>query len=461
MSLISPSLMQRFDIPGPRYTSYPTADRFLPDSEASAFTQALAQRVAGEALPLSLYVHLPFCESVCYYCGCNKVITKDHSKSRDYLGYLEKESALVSERLGKSAGRRAAVAQLHLGGGSPTFLSDEELGQLVAGLKARFDFQDDAECSIEIDPRTVDDTRLAHLRRLGFNRLSFGVQDFDPVVQAAVHRVQPYEQVAALMESARALQFDSINVDLIYGLPHQNPESFARTLDQVIALRPDRIALYAYAHLPARFKPQRRIDAAALPGADLKLQMLDDAIRRFIADGYEYIGMDHFALPEDQLARVKRDGLLQRNFQGYHANPGADLLGLGVSAISQVGRAYSQNVKTLAEYYAALDAGRLPVERGLTLNDDDLVRRDVIMRLMCQGRVNFEAVERRYGIHFETYFEDALMRIREFEQFGLVARTPAGLEVSKTGWFFVRAVAMAFDKYLWLHADHQRFSKVL
>ncbi|MDE2343532.1 MAG: oxygen-independent coproporphyrinogen III oxidase, partial [Betaproteobacteria bacterium] len=283
MSLISPALMQRFDIPGPRYTSYPTADRFLPDGEAHAFTQALALRSAGDALPLSLYVHLPFCESVCYYCGCNKVITKDHSKSQDYLRYLEKESALVSGHLGEASGRRAAVAQLHLGGGSPTFLSDEELARLVASLKTRFDFREDAECSIEIDPRTVNEARLAHLRRLGFNRLSFGVQDFDPVVQAAVHRVQPYEQVAALMASARALHFDSINVDLIYGLPHQNPESFARTLDQVIALRPDRIALYAYAHLPARFKPQRRIDAAALPGADLKLQMLDDAIRRFIA----------------------------------------------------------------------------------------------------------------------------------------------------------------------------------
>ncbi len=461
MSLISPALMQRFDIPGPRYTSYPTADRFLPDNRGEALTGALEARAAGPSLPLSLYVHLPFCESVCYYCGCNKVITKDHSKSQDYLRYLEREADLVASRLAGPGGKSAAVSQLHLGGGSPTFLSDSELALLVSTLKARFDFLEEAECSIEIDPRTVDEGRLSHLRGLGFNRLSFGVQDFDPRVQAAVHRVQPYEQVAALMQSARALQFDSINVDLIYGLPYQNPESFARTLEQVVTVHPDRIALYAYAHLPARFKPQRRIDADTLPGADLKLQMLDQAIRRFLADGYEYIGMDHFALPEDQLARVKRDGRLQRNFQGYHANPGSDLVGLGVSAISQVGRAYSQNVKTLAEYTGALDAGRLPVERGLTLDDDDRVRRDVIMRLMCQGRVNFEALEHQYGIRFETYFEEALARIREFEQFGLVSRTPAGLEVSKTGWFFVRAVAMAFDKYLWQHADHQRFSKVL
>ncbi len=462
MALISPVLMQRFDIPGPRYTSYPTADRFAPDPEGHALVAALEQRAQdGAPAPLSLYVHVPFCESVCYYCGCNKVITKDHGKAQDYLHYLELEGRLVAGHMERAGGGRAVVAQLHLGGGSPTFLSDADLSRLVTTLRTQFAFQDGAECSIEVDPRTVDATRLAHLRALGFNRISFGVQDFDPTVQAAVHRVQSYAQVASLMEDARALRFDSINVDLIYGLPHQDATSFQRTLEQVTTLHPDRIALYAYAHLPARFKPQRRINARALPGAELKLQMLDLAIRKFLEHGYEYIGMDHFALPEDQLAQVKRNGQLQRNFQGYHANPGADLVGLGVSAISQVGRAYSQNVKTLAAYYAALDAGKLPVERGLTLNEDDLVRRDVIMRLMCQGRLNFEMLERCYGIQFENYFEDALQRVREFEAFDLVTRTPAGLEVSKAGWFLVRAIAMAFDKYLWQHADHHRFSKVL
>ncbi len=461
MELITPDLMRRFDIPGPRYTSYPTADRFVPDQQGEALIGALQARASGPALPMSLYIHVPFCESVCYYCACNKVITKDHGKVQDYLRYLEVEIDRVSQHLAGPEGELSPVSQLHFGGGSPTFLSDEELACLVARLRARFEFVPGAECSIEIDPRTVNGARLAHIRQLGFNRISFGVQDFDPLVQEAIHRVQPFEQVAALMKEARALHFDSINMDLIYGLPHQGPTSFARTLQQVVSIRPDRIALYAYAHLPARFKPQRRIDAFVLPGADLKLRMLDQAIETFLQQGYEYIGMDHFALPEDQLARVKREGRLQRNFQGYHTNAGSDLVGFGVSAISQVGRAYSQNVKTLAEYYAALDAGQLPVERGLTLDDDDLLRREVIMALMCQGQVRFEPLERRYGISFVDYFDEALERIREFESFGLVLRTDAGIEVSKAGWFFVRAVAMAFDKYLWQHADHHRFSKVL
>jgi len=291
--------------------------------------------------------------------------------------------------------------------------------------------------------------------------VSFGVQDFDTQVQVAVHRVQPFEMVKSLMEQARALKFDSINMDLIYGLPHQTPISFARTLDQISELRPDRIALYAYAHLPARFKPQRRIDVLMLPGANLKLQMLDLAIARLLEEGYEYIGMDHFALPNDELAVVKREGRLQRNFQGYHTNAGSDLLGFGVSAISQVGRAYSQNVKTLIEYYAALDDGHLPVDRGLTLNDDDGLRREVIMSLMCQGVVSIPALEKKYGIVFSEYFDEALMRLSEFESFGLVSCDKEEIKVGKAGWFFVRAIAMAFDKYLWQHADHQRFSKVL
>lgn len=461
MELITPDLMRRFDIPGPRYTSYPTADRFLPDPQGKVLVQALDVRASAPALPMSLYVHVPFCESVCYYCACNKVITKDHTKVEDYLRYLEREIDQVSQHLIGPAGQLSPVSQLHFGGGSPTFLSDEELAALVRLLESRFEFVEGAEYSIEIDPRTVNASRLAHIRTLGFNRVSFGVQDFDPQVQQAVHRVQPFEQVETLMAQARALKFDSINVDLIYGLPHQSQLSFTRTLEQVSAIRPDRIALYAYAHLPARFKPQRRIDAVYLPGADLKLGMLDMAIETFLEQGYEYIGMDHFSLPEDLLAQVKREGRLQRNFQGYHTNAGSDLVGFGVSAISQVGRAYSQNVKTLAEYYAAIDAGRLPVERGLTLTDDDLIRREVIMGLMCQGGVDFHALEQRHGIDVSTYFEEALNRIREFENFDLVQRSSTGLQVSKAGWFFVRAISMAFDKYLWMHSDHHRFSKVL
>ncbi len=461
MDVIAPELMRRFDIPGPRYTSYPTADRFKVEPDAASLVGALRARASGPALPMAIYIHIPFCDSVCYYCACNKVITKDHSKATDYLTYLEKEIDLVSRQLAGPQGERSTVSQLHLGGGSPTFLTDDELAGLVTRLRNRFQIQENAECSIEIDPRTVDSQRLAHLRQLGFNRVSFGVQDFDTQVQVAVHRVQPFEMVKSLMEQARALKFDSINMDLIYGLPHQTPISFARTLDQISELRPDRIALYAYAHLPARFKPQRRIDVLMLPGANLKLQMLDLAIARLLEEGYEYIGMDHFALPNDELAVVKREGRLQRNFQGYHTNAGSDLLGFGVSAISQVGRAYSQNVKTLIEYYAALDDSHLPVDRGLTLSDDDDLRREVIMSLMCQGAASIPALEKKYGIVFSEYFDEALIRLSEFESFGLVSCDKEEIKVSKAGWFFVRAIAMAFDKYLWQHADHQRFSKVL
>jgi oxygen-independent coproporphyrinogen-3 oxidase len=461
MELVTPDLMRRFDIPGPRYTSYPTADRFQDDAGGQHLRQALRVRASSAALPMSVYIHVPFCESVCYYCACNKVVTKDHGKAAEYLSYLEREIDQVSLLLADPQGKLSPVSQLHFGGGTPTFLSDDELASLVASLRRRFSFVDGAECSIEIDPRTVDARRLAHLRLLGFNRVSFGIQDFDPRVQEAVHRVQPFEQVQALMREARALKFDSINIDLIYGLPHQGPVSLSRTLNQVSQLRPDRIALYAYAHLPARFKPQRRIDAMVLPGADLKLRMLDQAIERLSAEGYEYIGMDHFALPGDQLAIAKREGRLQRNFQGYHANPGSDLVGFGVSAISQVGHAYSQNVKTLDAYYSMLDKGQLPVERGITLTEDDCLRREIIMDLMCRGWIDFRDMEQRYGIRFEQYFDDALERIREFENFGLVIRNAEGLKVGKAGWFFVRAIAMAFDKYLWQHADHHRFSKVL
>lgn len=458
--LIPAELLKRFDVPGPRYTSYPTADRFLPDSEARHLISALQRRSQKPVgAPLSLYIHLPFCESVCYYCACNKVITKDHGKVDDYLRHLEQEMTLMGRHLGEASHRQ--VGQLHLGGGSPTFLTDNELSRLINLLRHHFVFIDQAELSIEIDPRTVDTQRLVYLRQSGFNRLSFGVQDFDPDVQQAVHRVQPFEQVAALMADVRRLGFDSVNLDLIYGLPKQTPESFQRTLARVLEIKPDRLALYAYAHLPARFKPQRRIEASELPKAEDKVSMLDQAVRAFMQQGYDYIGMDHFALPNDQLAQVKRQGKLQRNFQGYHAHVGADLLGLGVSSISQIGMVYSQSVKTLAAYYGALAQDRLPVERGLTLDADDVLRREVIMALMCQGRLDFSSISSRYNIDFVGYFEDSLARLREFEWEGLVTRTPAGLEVSKTGWFFVRPMAMCFDKYLSLHQDHQRFSKVL
>jgi oxygen-independent coproporphyrinogen-3 oxidase len=461
MELVSPELLRRFDISGPRYTSYPTADRFQADPKAQSLVRALHQRAQGDALPMSLYLHIPFCESVCYYCACNKVVTKDHDRAADYLTYLEREIDQVAQQLKNRVGKMSPVSQLHLGGGSPTFISDKQLSELVERLRSRFDFTADAECSIEVDPRTVSAERLAVIWNMGFNRISFGVQDFNPEVQEAVHRVQPFEQVKALVEVARDLGFGSINMDLIYGLPHQNPDTLQETIRQVLQIRPDRLALYAYAHLPARFKPQRRIDAEQLPTAEMKLAMLDGSIRTLLDAGYDYIGMDHFALPTDELAIAKREGRMQRNFQGYYTQAGSDLVGFGVSAISQVGNAYSQNVKTIPEYYQCIDQGVLPVERGLTLDQDDELRRQVIMSIMCQGRVDANQLRQQYGIEFAQYFAEAPEHLAELVAAGMVSFNHEGLTVSQKGWFFVRPIAMAFDKYLWLNRDHQRFSRVL
>ena len=441
-----PDLLRRFDIAGPRYTSYPTADRFHGGHDAVAAGEALALRAFGPSAsqPLSVYVHIPFCESVCYYCACNKVVTRHHERATEYLKALETEMGLALRQLGE----RPVVSQLHFGGGTPTFLCDAELSGLMALLHKHFRIAADAEVSIEVDPRTIDVARLRHLRSLGINRLSYGVQDFDPAVQKAVHREQSVESVAALMAAAREMGFRSINVDLIYGLPLQTPTSFARTIDQVATLRPDRVALYGYAHLPHRFKPQRRIEASALPVASDKLRMLSGAIAGFIARGYSYIGMDHFALASDPLAVAKREGRLHRNFQGYSTQPDCDLIALGVSAISKVGPSFAQNLKTLPEYYAALREGRLPVERGLKLDQDDLVRRDAIMALMCQGRLEFDPIERSHGVVAADYFAPELERLRRMEADGLVTLEPRAVQVTPTGWFFVRAVAMVFDRYL-------------
>jgi oxygen-independent coproporphyrinogen-3 oxidase len=328
-------------------------------------------------------------------------------------------------------------------------------------LREAFSFAPDGEYSIEIDPRTVDAGRLAHLARLGFNRLSFGVQDFDPGVQQAVHRIQPAQQVFDLVASARELQFQSVNVDLIYGLPRQSAESFDRTLAQICELRPDRIALYAYAHLPDRFKPQRRIAASELPYAATKIEMLSRSIGTLTAAGYVYIGMDHFALPDDSLAVAKRQGRLHRNFQGYSTQPDCDLVALGVSAIGRVGSTYSQNAKSLEDYYDHLDQGRLPVARGLALSRDDVLRRTVIMAIMCQGYVDFESVGIAHLINFGEYFASELGTLRQMEADGLVHVTDRDLTVTDTGWFFVRAVAMVFDRYLQTDRKRARFSRVI
>jgi oxygen-independent coproporphyrinogen-3 oxidase len=459
MSAVSPELLRRFDVPGPRYTSYPTADRFVEAFGEDDYIQALNQRQSGlaVALPLSLYVHIPFCESLCYYCACNKIITKHHNRAEEYLRYLSREIDLHVAHVG--AGQ--AVSQLHLGGGSPTFLSDAELRELMAMLRRSFTLAPGGEYSIEIDPRTVDAGRLATLAELGFNRLSFGVQDFDPAVQKAVHRIQPAEQVFSLMASARALGFESINVDLIYGLPMQTPESFDRTLAQIVELKPDRIALYAYAHLPERFKPQRRIITVELPSGASKVSMLSRSLSAFLDAGYVYVGMDHFALPNDALAVAKRQGRLHRNFQGYSTQPDCDLIALGVSSIGRVGATYSQNAKTLAEYYDLLDQGHLPVVRGLAVSRDDLLRRAVIMALMCQGHLQFESVELAHLVDFKAYFAKELAALEELARQGLVELGDTGIQVTADGWFFVRAIAMVFDRYLQTDRTRTKFSKII
>lgn len=460
MPIPSPELISRFDVCGPRYTSYPTADRFVEAFTADQVSQALAQRRNGAAamfLPLSLYVHIPFCESLCYYCACNKIITKHHERGETYLRYLSREVDLHTAHLGLGQ----SVCQLHLGGGTPTFLSDSELRELMAMLRRSFTLAPGGEYSIEVDPRTVDSTRLAKLAELGFNRLSFGVQDFDPAVQKAVHRIQPAEQVFALVEAARLIGFESVNLDLIYGLPQQTPESFDRTLAQVTKIRPDRIALYAYTHLPQRFKPQRRISVAELPTAGARRTMLSRSLSAFQHAGYVHVGMDHFALPTDALAVAKRQGRLHRNFQGYNTQPDCDLISLGVSAIGRVGATYSQNAKTLEEYYDYLDQGRLPVVRGLALTRDDMVRRSVIMALMCQGELEFESIELAHLIDFKSYFATELTALARMQAQGLVGVNDTGLQITGIGRYFVRGVAMVFDRYLQADRTRARFSRII
>src|SRR5215470_12028231 len=358
--VVDPALIRKYGGSGPRYTSYPTADRFVEAFNAEAYGHWLENRnVGGVVRPLALYVHLPFCDTICYYCACNKIITKDHGRSAKYLKHLEREIGLVAGRLGEDR----TVSQMHWGGGSPTFLSESELAELMRMIRAEF--------AIEIDPRKVGEEKIALLARLGFNRLSLGVQDVDPEVQKAVHRIQPVDETRQVVLAARRSGFKSVNMDLIYGLPKQTPESFARTLEVVVALDPDRIALYSYAHLPAVFKPQRRIADADLPAPEAKLEILVRSIERLRGAGYVYIGMDHFAKPGDDLAVAQRQGRLTRNFQGYSSTGDSDIIGLGVSAIGKLGPVYAQNVKTLDEYYGCLENDVLPVMRGIELTADD------------------------------------------------------------------------------------------
>ena len=455
---LDPGLIRRFDRNGPRYTSYPTADRFVEAYDGAAHAAWLERReIGGFARPLSLYVHLPFCASLCYYCACNKVITRDHGRSAKYLRYLEKELRLLLPHLRGSR----QITQLHLGGGTPTFLSHEELRHLAAMLRAHFDFAPDGEYAIEIDPRTVDEATIALLAELGFNRMSLGVQDHDPAVQEAIHRIQPAALTHATLDAARRHGFGSVNFDLIYGLPRQSVASFDRTLDDVLDCRPERIALYSYAHLPARFKPQRRIADHIMPGAQQKLDIFMLAHRRLLDAGYVHVGMDHFALPEDELAQALHSGRLHRNFQGYTTQAECDLLALGVSAISKIGPAYSQNLHGLDDYYDSLDQGRLPVARGIESTPDDLARRAVIMALMCQGEVALEAIETAHLLDFRSYFAAELERLEEFEQAGLLEMEEGWLRVTPQGRYFLRGISMVFDAYLQNAQSRAQFSRLI
>lgn len=453
----SETLIRRFDKLGPRYTSYPTADRFNAEFTEHSYIQYLEERKEGASHnpPLSIYVHLPFCESLCYFCACNKIITQDRSRTTEYLRYLAKEMALVAERIGPD--RR--TAQLHFGGGTPTFLTPDELRELMAMLRSHFNFLPDAELGIEIDPRTVSDDTMAMLAELGFNRTSFGVQDFDPAVQQAVNRVQPYAMVEKAVSASRKAGFESINADLIYGLPKQSLESFNRTLDSVIELSPERIALYNYAHLPSRFKAQRLIVEANLPSAELRLQIFLMSVRRLLDAGYIYIGLDHFSKPDDELNKARLDRSLHRNFQGYTTRADCDLIGFGVSAIGKVGYSYSQSVRTVKAYYEHLDANQLPIEKGFALTADDVLRRQVIMELMCSGPVDFAAINQAHGIDFTSYFADELTQLKQYEEAELIVVDAHRISVTPKGRMFVRAVGMVFDKHL--AQSTAKFSKLI
>ena len=440
-------LLRRYDRPGPRYTSYPTAPQF-----SSSFTEVQLREAViasnGDPIPrrLSLYVHVPFCMSPCFYCGCNRIITRDLSRSEPYLARLYREIDLTAALFD----RDREVIQLHFGGGTPNFLSPAQLREVVDCLRRHFLFSasTDRDQSIELDPRFTHPADIAELAAIGFNRASLGVQDFDPEVQAAVNRIQSLEETRAIVLACHGHGFRSVNIDLIYGLPKQHADGFARTLDTVIDMRPDRVAVYGYAHLPELFKAQRQIDAVDLPDAETKLSLLQLAIDKLTHAGYVYIGMDHFALPDDDLAQAQARGGLHRNFMGYTTHADSDLIGLGVSAISHIGDSYSQNPRDLASWQMAIDEGHLPVFRGMQLSEDDQLRADLIQQLMCQGEIPIDALERRYAIDFDQYFAQALERMQPLVEDDLVRREPHRIVVTRQGRLLLRNIAMCFDRYL-------------
>lgn len=451
------NLIRRYDRAGPRYTSYPTAVQFHDGFDESEYRAAAAQSNLT-ASPLSLYFHLPFCDTVCYYCACNKIVTKNHKRVGPYLDRLFREIELQ----GAIFERTRPVEQLHWGGGTPTFLSHDQMRALMDQTRAHFTLRhdDDGEYSIEVDPRAADAGTIALLRELGFNRLSLGVQDFDPVVQKAVNRIQSEAETFAVLDAARRTGFRSVSFDLIYGLPRQSVASFMTTLDKVIAAAPDRLSVFNYAHLPELFKTQRQIDAGQLPSAAEKLAILKSAIERLTDAGYVYIGMDHFARPDDELAVAQRNGSLYRNFQGYSTHADCDLVAMGITAIGKVGDTYSQNLKTIDGYYAALDAGRLPVFRGIALSPEDRLRRAVITLLICHFRLDFEDIEAEFDIRFSEHFATELTALATMAADDLLVIEPTVITVTPAGKLLIRNVCMVFDNYLRAQVT-QRYSKVI
>lgn len=451
------ALIEKYSISGPRYTSYPTAVQFSDSFDDKRYIQYL-QESNQHARDLSLYVHIPFCKSVCYYCACNKIITRNTEQAAQYLSYLERDIQQQAAHI--DAGRK--VVQLHFGGGTPTFISKAEQIHLLDMLKSRFRFatDDEGEFSIEIDPRTVDKDYLTHLRELGFNRVSFGIQDFDPDVQKAVNRVQPKAEIAAIFNDARALGFHSISVDLIYGLPLQTKEKFAETIDDIIQLAPDRLAVFNYAHLPHLFGAQKQMNAQDMPDGAEKLDILEMTIDKLTSAGYEFIGLDHFAKPDDSLVQHQQSGTLYRNFQGYSTFSDCDLLGFGISAISMVGNSYSQHEKARSRYYQVIDDGHLPVLRGVELNQDDIIRRHVITEIMCNLKLDLDDISAKFNIDAKDYFRQEWQRLTPMADDGLLNLHPNRLSVEPLGRLLIRNIAMTFDAYL-TNASSSSFSKVI
>jgi len=457
--IFNKEIIRRYDTFGPRYTSYPTAVQFSTDYNIDDYKDWI--RHSNEDLipaPLSLYLHIPFCDTICYYCGCSKVITKDKSKATHYIGLLKQEIKLQ----GALFANDRKVTQIHWGGGTPTFLNDKEIYEIIECIRENFQVPADGtvEFGIEVDPRTVDQQRLKNLNNLGFNRISFGVQDFDHCVQKSVNRVQSTQQIKQHIDDARALKYQSINIDLMYGLPNQTVYSFLQTLNTTIELNPDRIAVYNYAHLPEMFKPQRRINEDELPSAEEKLNILQLCVDKLQDAGYAYIGMDHFAKETDSLVKAQQEGSLQRNFQGYSTNANCDIIAMGITAIGRIGDNYSQNVRTIDEYENLLNEGIIPIFRGIELEDDDILRREIINQLMCNNKLDIKEIEKKWGIDFKTYFKSSLDNLQKMATDGLLEIEKSHLTITNTGRLLTRSICMQFDRYL-KKKNNKQFSRVI